>query len=126
MSLLSLIKANKLIFSLIVIGSLGIVAAGVGCGVYFGVNIITQSTKKSNSSVTTSMITTTTTPDCQTTHFWDGSKCVVRKTYEESCTASYQCTYNVGLECDTTSSTCLCASSSDFWDTNSLACSKIF
>ena len=37
MTLLVLIKANKLVFALIVPGSIGVIAVGVECGVGFGV-----------------------------------------------------------------------------------------
>ena len=117
-ALWSLIKANKLIFSLIAVGTLGVTAVGVGCGVYFG--------KFYNTTTTTSVsMTTTTTPSCPFTDFWNGTSCTPRKTYNESCTASYQCTFNVSLACDSTSNRCLCSSSSTYWDTVSLSCSKI-
>ena len=57
MTLLALIKANKLVFALIVAGSIGVIAVGVGCGVGFGVFYKQNAV---NSVVTTTTTTTTT------------------------------------------------------------------
>jgi hypothetical protein len=66
MGLLGLIKANKIVFCLILVGSLGVAAAGIGCGVYFGVFFNKSKTSSNNSGnsiagITTSTIQTTTT-----------------------------------------------------------------
>ena len=57
MTLLALIKAHKLIFALIVAGTLGVIAVGVGCGVGFGVFY-----KKSSENSATTTSTTTSSP----------------------------------------------------------------
>ena len=48
--------------------------------------------------------------DCPTTHYWDStsSACVARKPLHNSCSNDYECTYNVGLACYATTSTCEC------------------
>ena len=61
MNLLSLIKANMLIFCLILAGTLGVVAVGVACGIYYGVfynkNAITTKTSTTTSTTSTTTIT---------------------------------------------------------------------
>ena len=67
MTLLALIKAHKLIFALIVAGTLGVIAVGVGCGVGFGVFYKKNGASSDNSAVTSPTSTTTTTMTTTTT-----------------------------------------------------------
>ena len=47
---------------------------------------------------------------CETTAYWNGSACLSKYTYKQSCTSDTYCLTSLMLNCDTKTKTCLCNS----------------